>query len=1330
VWGPPLWFFLHSMTLALPDPVPPEQQAQVKSFVLSLREVLPCHTCAHHWRQQLEEDPIEPHLSNRTALVDWMIGMHNQVNKRNGHRIFTREEALVEFQLAYDKFGRWGGRGARGVYPLRFFPGLAVSLSLRGCILFIAYLIPPFLSGVPRVFFSLPFYVILPKKDLVICQLQFVLPLSSSRVQCLWMDKLRVELAAVHLELSVPVNLRVIEKYWIMDVEHHPLESDVQIRLTAVEKDNQKGRVDKEAIFGRIAQNEKRQGETSARLAKLEKEVVLKVLQYILPMFPLTSAVLKGVISPENVKELVDVQEITVFGQEEKFTWFHVEATEEASYDIDWASGTVWMGEWKLGSTTHRQPTHNEDVKLLSSGWVDLNADSLAVGNNVPIASSTLKPSGGKHFLRKMASWNLGGQALSKTDLVASSLDFLCVQEIPRGDTGWDEQITDNFVWLSHRSPAQWRGVAVAVSHDLFDCVTDRTASTFAAAWVVRLRNSKRVVLASIHLPTGVSMAKYYEAVVECKNMLRWWHENLPYLVGVDSNVELIWNRAEVLDRDGVNVCNGGGKTDKFLEMVSALRLRMIAPVMDDRWKPTHYPRDESREGRHIDCLLVRGICTSEVEVDEDVRFNINTDHAMLKMTVEIQQSKGGRWQDGRPRWVSQPDSLFVPETWDDVKNMAETCSSTRKAAKFRDDPETLALIARAKNSSGVEAKNLWKSVHKERRHKRRQWQQSRIGAILAGSWSVCRQMKREKGVRNWWGYLLADKSAKEVGEDVSKHLETKVFDDQLDWHAELCGRVRELDCRDNDFVAIQPLEVGCALNQMRASASLGPDKIGVDLLRCLHAHAPQQLARLFNEVLYTGVLPEEWNTSLLALLPKTRWPKGAHELRPIAMSSAAMKTMSKIVMARSFEDIRQPSPRACAGRNRGCADLHGACGRLRDMTREWRLGVVAVKLDIRAAFDTVHRRAVADFLCGLVRSPSELRFMLQLLDDNRLVGCAPGGAPLDVRSNRGIRQGSPESAEIFGLMIAHVVHQLKGGKTWKKPAQPVDDMPADIGCYQDDIFVWGENPRKIASNIEMISAELKKLGLSLAAEKTAVICSKYYKGVRYMSIDGVRIDFLPPGSSLRVLGLDFDLDAAANQQAKELQSRVWTAFHSNKHILCGPGSRHEKARVMSMLIDGCWSWCAGAVHWEQDDLTAMNSLQLRLLRLIFGCKRFPDEDWTRYNARSLRDVRYWLQQSGRERWSSKILMFVHKLVDYAILGASEQRMLSVLSPRCWVLTGKQQVCAEKGGNNCCPGGLKPWTYHGVEGDNYQLVVKFRSLQHRSVMMYFFGVVGVQYVSS
>ncbi|CAJ1393315.1 unnamed protein product [Effrenium voratum] len=109
VWGPPTWFFLHSVTLALPEKVPQEQQAQIKNLVLSLQEVLPCPLCAEHWRKNMDEDPIEPHLGSREALVDWLIGMHNKVNKRKDKPVMTRDQVLGEFQLAYDKFGRFGG---------------------------------------------------------------------------------------------------------------------------------------------------------------------------------------------------------------------------------------------------------------------------------------------------------------------------------------------------------------------------------------------------------------------------------------------------------------------------------------------------------------------------------------------------------------------------------------------------------------------------------------------------------------------------------------------------------------------------------------------------------------------------------------------------------------------------------------------------------------------------------------------------------------------------------------------------------------------------------------------------------------------------------------------------------------------------------------------------------------------------------------------------------------------------------------------------------------------------------------------------------------------
>ncbi|CAE7780059.1 unnamed protein product [Symbiodinium sp. CCMP2592] len=847
-----------------------------------------------------------------------------------------------------------------------------------------------------------------------------------------------------------------------------------------------------------------------------------------------------------------------------------------------------------------------------------------------------------------MASWNLGGQSLPKADVVSGALDLLCVQEVPRSEPGWREDTTDGFTWLLHQSSIQWRGVGIGVSHDLFDCTTDRRSCSHGAAWVVRLRNAKRFVLASLHLPTGVPVQEYYKACSNFRSMLAGWHSDLPCVVGVDANVELIWSRAD--DReDGVGL-QSGGKVDKFLEMCGCLRLQPQAPRVEDRWVPTHYPRDESRDGRHIDCLLVRGLASSPVLVDSEVRLHINTDHARLHCRVELQKTRGGRWRDGRARWVCDSDKLFEPETWEDVKRMAHLYTRPRPAVRFKDDAETLDMIHDAKAARGIIAKDLWKKVHAMRKKKRRDWKQNRVLSILGGNWHAYRDYKKERGRRNWWGRLLQDTPACELGDKVAQHLKNKVHDDGIDWHSDLSARLDAVECPDSSFRPISCEEVSAALTGMRARSALGPDLVGVDLLRKIFEFAPQALCALFNEVLHSGVLPEDWDVSLLALLPKTAWPAGVADLRPIAMSSASMKTLSRIIMSRTFPAMRRPCPWTAAGCGRSCADMHGTFSRLRDMSREWRVGVIAVKLDIRGAFDHVHRRAVADFITTHLQGedvPFETRFLLRLLDVNRLEGCAPGGARLSVDCNRGIRQGSPESAEIFGLLVSCIISRLKSGNQWRVPNGLLQDLPADVGCYQDDIFVWGEQSGPISHNIGLISQALREVGLELAREKTSIIASKYYKGVRYVVVDGLRVEMQPPGSSIRVLGLDFDFDAPAHQQTKEVMGKVWTAFHANKTLLCGPGSRAAKVYLVRMLIEGCWSWTAGSLHWEKDDLRAMNSLQLRVLRLCFRCPRREGEDWVSYNSRSLRDLRSWVCNNGTERWSSKILRLQFQLMGH-----------------------------------------------------------------------------------
>jgi len=141
VWGPPTWFFLHSMTLALPDDVPVQKQESVKSLMYALQNVLPCPTCGINLKKHMAELPIEPHLKSRDALVKWMVDIHNMVNRDVGHKEYTVDEAKSEFDKAFAKDSSQkylavlarstSAQGARPDILLLALSGFIVALCIR-----------------------------------------------------------------------------------------------------------------------------------------------------------------------------------------------------------------------------------------------------------------------------------------------------------------------------------------------------------------------------------------------------------------------------------------------------------------------------------------------------------------------------------------------------------------------------------------------------------------------------------------------------------------------------------------------------------------------------------------------------------------------------------------------------------------------------------------------------------------------------------------------------------------------------------------------------------------------------------------------------------------------------------------------------------------------------------------------------------------------------------------------------------------------------------------------------------------------------------------------
>ena len=81
VWGFSTWVFLHCISYAYPKHPSRMDQEHHRQFYHCLKEILPCKSCRVHLRQYLKAHSIENALKHRKSYIDYVIHMHNYINK-------------------------------------------------------------------------------------------------------------------------------------------------------------------------------------------------------------------------------------------------------------------------------------------------------------------------------------------------------------------------------------------------------------------------------------------------------------------------------------------------------------------------------------------------------------------------------------------------------------------------------------------------------------------------------------------------------------------------------------------------------------------------------------------------------------------------------------------------------------------------------------------------------------------------------------------------------------------------------------------------------------------------------------------------------------------------------------------------------------------------------------------------------------------------------------------------------------------------------------------------------------------------------------------------
>ena len=104
IWGPHAWIFLHTITLNYPENPTPEQKKYYKDFFESLIHVIPCDKCRYNYSKKILKYPIN--VESRMKLVEWLLFIHNDVNKSNGEKEMSMSEFFKIYREMYSNNGK------------------------------------------------------------------------------------------------------------------------------------------------------------------------------------------------------------------------------------------------------------------------------------------------------------------------------------------------------------------------------------------------------------------------------------------------------------------------------------------------------------------------------------------------------------------------------------------------------------------------------------------------------------------------------------------------------------------------------------------------------------------------------------------------------------------------------------------------------------------------------------------------------------------------------------------------------------------------------------------------------------------------------------------------------------------------------------------------------------------------------------------------------------------------------------------------------------------------------------------------------------------------
>ncbi|KAK3545315.1 hypothetical protein QTP70_003668 [Hemibagrus guttatus] len=415
-------------------------------------------------------------------------------------------------------------------------------------------------------------------------------------------------------------------------------------------------------------------------------------------------------------------------------------------------------------------------------------------------------------------------------------------------------------------------------------------------------------------------------------------------------------------------------------------------------------------------------------------------------------------------------------------------------------------------------------------------------------------------------------------------------FEELMNEENEREKRVEGVNSVEQKVDKIRKEEVRKALKRMKSGKAVGPDDIPVEVWKCLGEAAVEFLASLFNRVLESERMPEEWRRSVLVPIFKNKGDvQSCSNYRGIKLMSHTMKVWERVVEARLRKVVEICEQQYGFMPRKSTTDAIFALRILMEKYRDGQRELHCVFVDLEKAYDRVPREE--PWYCMRKSGVAEkyVRVVQDMYERSRTVVRCAVGQTEEFNVEVGLHQGSALSPFLFAIVMDQLSEEVRQESPWTM-------------MFADDIVICSESREQVEENLERWRFALERRGMKVSRSKTEYMCVNEREGSGTVRLQGEEVKKV---QEFKYLGSTVQSNGECEKEVKKRVQAGWNGWRKVSGVLCDRKiSARIKGKVYRTVVRPAMLYGLETVSLRKRQESELEVAELKMLRFSLGVTR------------------------------------------------------------------------------------------------------------------------------